>query len=115
MTSTKLKKKSKTEDADTNNEDLEAAMDTEGQGQQIPGEIISTMTVARGSESTIHTAMEHLHIDSTVSIIMPLIFFYKIFLHTRKKAYIWRKGLRFTVRSETILFLRDHGTACGNL
>lgn len=66
MMSTKLKKKSKTDSDNIQEDDSEVTMDTEGEGHELPGEVISTEMVARGHDSTIHTAMEHLHLDSTV-------------------------------------------------
>ncbi|XP_053396218.1 midasin-like isoform X2 [Mercenaria mercenaria] len=63
LLSNKLKKKSKIE-ADKTQEESAEAVEADGQVHELPGEIIATETVARGSDSTIHTAMEHLHLDS---------------------------------------------------
>lgn len=38
--------------------------------QEIPGEIVTTATVARGGDSTIHTDMQHLHLDKVSTCVL---------------------------------------------
>ncbi|XP_060562548.1 midasin-like, partial [Ruditapes philippinarum] len=65
LLSTKLKKKSRTE-AERDGEESEDKCEADGEIHELPGERILTDTVARGSDSTIHTAMEHLYLDSNI-------------------------------------------------
>ena len=65
--SNKMKKKSKHE-IEKSDEETEDTGGADGQIHELPGERIMTDTVSRGSDSTIHTAMEHLHLDSSVSV-----------------------------------------------
>ncbi|XP_050394421.2 midasin [Patella vulgata] len=46
---------------------MEEEMDMDREKVEIEGERVLTMTVGRGPESTIHTAIENLHLDSTPS------------------------------------------------
>jgi len=72
ISSAKLKKKSKT-DADDNASDLDDDLEMKGEGHhEVPGDKVETTTVARGADSTIHTAMEHLNIDFGVSYVIVL-------------------------------------------
>lgn len=62
----KLQKKSKTESKNIHDES-EDTVEADSQVIELPGERIATETVARGDDSTIHTAMEHLYLDNSVS------------------------------------------------
>ena len=65
-----LKKKSKPDNEQEDNSDEEECTENGGEGQhEIPGERIDTATVARGDESTIHTALEYLNLDNAVSYV----------------------------------------------
>ena len=67
MQATKLKKKMKTEEESMETRDDEEEEMGEGESQQqLPGDKISTATVARGAESSLHTVFERLELESGV-------------------------------------------------
>ena len=66
MTAAKLKPKKKTEQDSVIDGTSETMEIEESEKHEIKGDIVTTQTVARGNESTIHTAMEHLLIDNMV-------------------------------------------------
>ena len=65
MNPTELKK-SKTDKDGLGDDEEETIDDTDNSTYDIPGDKVDTMTVARGFDSTIHTALENFHIDSLV-------------------------------------------------
>ncbi|KAH3728934.1 hypothetical protein DPMN_054897 [Dreissena polymorpha] len=65
ISSTKLKSKQKHDEGNTDASEDEGDMEIQNDHRhEIPGEVVSTSTVARGMESTIHTAMEFLSFDT---------------------------------------------------
>lgn len=65
QSATKLKNK---KDKLQKNADVEGLEDSpESEKTEIPGDVIDTLSVARGPESTIHTQIEHLHTDEVKS------------------------------------------------
>ena len=68
LSSSKLKKKTQHDSKDGGEDTVEdETMDTEEGGRyDVPGERVATMMVARGEDSTIHTALEFLNLDAGV-------------------------------------------------
>ncbi|KAL4232858.1 AAA ATPase midasin [Mactra antiquata] len=67
ISSSKLRKNIKDKQGIDDNDDVEDVdMDTDVDKEDIPGERVLTDMVARGNDSTIHTALEYLHLDNNV-------------------------------------------------
>ena len=69
-----MKKSSQDKDSKLDGETEEdQSVDVDSDKIEIPGERATTDTVMRGPESTIHTALENLHLDSRVRKIVDFL------------------------------------------